>query len=179
MSKKPVPRNILVAGIPGSGKTTYCQWLEQEKGFLHLDFDELLNGRGTRPKLSLIQHLGHTAEEFVCAISGKKQPIVIDWGFPVGGLTLVRLFKESGFAIWWFDGDRNAAKESFVQRGTVSLDAFTAQMQSIENGWLPIKDVIGDNIINTVTAGPTHVTAESIYERMFSRCASRTERANG
>ncbi len=87
------------------------------------------------------------------------------------GLTLVRLFKDNGFAIWWFDGDRNAARESFVRRGTEdrSLEAFTAQMQSIENGWLPIKDVIGDNIINTVSAGPTHAAPEDIYRRMFAR----------
>jgi shikimate kinase len=38
-------RTLLVCGIPGSGKTTYCRWLAQQKGFDHLDFDELLSGR--------------------------------------------------------------------------------------------------------------------------------------
>ena len=33
-----IPQHVLVGGIPGSGKTSYCRWLEQEKGFLHLDF---------------------------------------------------------------------------------------------------------------------------------------------
>lgn len=169
MTKKSVSRNILVAGIPGSGKTTFCQWLEREKGFVHLDFDELLQARGTEQKLALIRCLGHTAEEFLSAISRQEQPIAIDWGFPLEGLSLVRLFKQSGFAIWWFDGDRNAARESFVQRGTVPLERFTVQMQSIEEEWSRIEDVTGDNIINVVTAGPTHPAPEYIYRRMFPR----------
>jgi len=47
MNKTSALQNILVAGIPGSGKTTYCQWLEQQKGFLHLDIDELSKENGT------------------------------------------------------------------------------------------------------------------------------------
>src|SRR6266481_3695643 len=129
MKQKTASRNILVAGIPGSGKSTYCQWLEQEKGFLHLDFDELLQGRGTEPKLELIRCLSHTAETFVGVISKLDQPIAIDWGFPPGYLSLVNLFRLNGFAIWWLDGDRDAAKASFIQRGTPdrSLEAFAAQ----------------------------------------------------
>lgn len=169
MSKGTVPQNILVAGIPGSGKTTYCQWLDEERGFLHLDFDELSKGNGTDLKRALFGCLRHTAEKFLRAISELEQPIAIDWGFPPGMITLVRLFKLNGFTIWWFDGDRDAAKESFVQRGTVSLEAFIVQMQSIEENWNQIEDEIEDNIITTVSAGPAYTTPEHIYMRMFSR----------
>jgi len=102
----------------------------------------------------LIRCLGHTPKEFLSAISRQEQPIAIDWGFP--------LFKQSGFAIWWFDGDRNAARQLFVQRGTVPLERFTVQMQSIEEEWSRIEDVTGDNIINVVTAGPTQPAPEYI-----------------
>ena len=51
MNERIVAQNVLVAGIPGSGKTEYCRRLEREKGFLHLDFDELLTGHGTEEKL--------------------------------------------------------------------------------------------------------------------------------
>jgi predicted ABC-type ATPase len=110
MNERIVAQNVLVAGIPGSGKTEYCRWLEREKGFLHLDFDELLTGHGTEEKLALIEQLRRTAEEFVFAISKQGKPIVIDWGFPLGSLSLVRFFKQNGFAMWWFDGDRAAAE---------------------------------------------------------------------
>jgi hypothetical protein len=36
---------------------------------------------------------------------------------------------------WWFDGDRSAAQEAFTHRGTVSLQAFKAQMAAIEREW--------------------------------------------
>ena len=42
-------------------------------------------------------------------------------------------------------------------------------MQSIEEEWSRIEDVTGDNIINVVTAGPTHPAPEYIYRRMFPR----------
>jgi hypothetical protein len=87
MNERIVAQNVLVAGIPGSGKTEYCRWLEREKGFLHLDFDELLTGHGTEEKLALIEQLRRTAEEFVFAISKQGKPIVIDWGFPLGSLS--------------------------------------------------------------------------------------------
>ena len=163
-----VPPKILISGIPGSGKSTYCRWLEQEKGFIHLDFDELLNGRGSERKLMLIQHLSNTAVDFIRAIAEEKRPIVIDWGFPVAGLSLIRLFKLSGITIWWFDGDRAAAEESFIRRGTVPLEAFRAQMRSIAQGWSQIEEVIGDNVIYAVNAGPSYATPEIIYQRMFS-----------
>jgi hypothetical protein len=164
-------RNILVAGIPGSGKTTYCQWLEQEKGFLHLDIDELLQDRSTEQKLALIDCLRHTAEKFLRAISKLEQPVAIDWGFPPWLLSLVELFKVSGFSIWWLDGDRDAAKAAFIQQGTPgrSLEAFAVQMKSIEQDWPRIQEVFEDNIIYSVSAGRTHAAPEYIYGRMFSR----------
>lgn len=174
MHKKVEQKHILSAGIPGSGKTTYCRWLEQEKGFLHLDFDELLDGRGTEQKLSLIECLHHSAKEFIRAISDQGQPIAIDWGFPLSMLTLIRMFKANQIAIWWFDGDRNAARESFVRRGTVPLKDFAAQIESIEKEWAQIDHIVEGNVINTVTAGPAHTSPEYIYSRMFQGEVDRT-----
>lgn len=96
-----------------------------------------------------------------------RQLTVIDWGFPLASLSLVRLFTLSGFPIWWFDGDRDAARESFIRRATVPAQAFTDQMASIDEGWFQIEDLIKDSIITVVSAGPTHAEPEYIYGRMF------------
>src|SRR5712691_7552921 len=32
--------HFLISGIPASGKSTFCRWLEEKKGFLHLDVEE-------------------------------------------------------------------------------------------------------------------------------------------
>jgi hypothetical protein len=56
---------VHVCGIPGSRKSSYCKWLEGQKEFLHLDFDELLRGLGTPHKLSLIALLQKNPDAFV------------------------------------------------------------------------------------------------------------------
>jgi hypothetical protein len=169
MSEKVTPQRILVAGIPGSGKTTYCAWLEQKKGFLHLDIDELSRDNGSQFKLDLFDELKHSAKRFMLAVSGIQQPIVVDWGFPLPLLDLVKCLNASGFGIWWFDGNRPAARVSFERRGTVPVEVFDVQMKSIEEHWQGIEDLFDRRIVNTVSEGPTHATPEHIYRKMFSQ----------
>jgi len=164
---------ILVCGVPGSGKTTYCAWLSQEKGFDHLDFDLLFLGRGKPVHLELFQVLKKSHKDFIHKILRKKKPTVIDWGFPPTSLDLVRFFKKNGIKIWWFDGDREAALQSFNARGTVSTDAFNVQMGSIEQCWAQIKEVIGNQLINSVMKGPKHLPPETIFEEMFGRATEQ------
>jgi len=158
---------VYVCGIPGSGKTNYCEWVEREKGFLHLDFDQLLGGHGVPLKLALVGRFRENPEEFISELSKRRQPVVIDWGFPISCLPIVRLFQKKGIEIWWFDGDRAAACEAFAKRKTVSLVAFHAQMKSVQDNWSQIEEVVGHNVIETVTAGPVHAAPEWIFTQMF------------
>lgn len=160
---------VHVCGIPGSGKTSYCEWLERQKGFLHLDFDQLLRGLGTQTKLSLIALLQGNPDAFISRLSQEGQFTVIDWGFPLSMLPRVRWFQQKGTATWWFDGDREAARQAFIKRGTVSLEAFRVQMDSIEKNWRAIKEIVGTRIIKTVSPGPTHATPEWIFDQMFGQ----------
>lgn len=92
---------------------------------------------------------------------------MIDWGFRPADISLVRQLQAGGIAVWWFDGDREAALQSFTARGTVSLAAFRAQMDAIVTAWSQIKEVIGDRLINAVASGPKHLAPERIFEEMF------------
>jgi len=168
MAKKASGKNrtILVCGIPGSGKTTYCTWLAQRKGFDHLNFDELLSGSGAPAHLDLIALLRTKPKDFIHKLSRRRRT-VIDWGFRPADISLIRLLQAGGIAVWWFDGDREAALQSFTTRGTVSLVAFRAQMDAIETAWSQIKEVIGDRLIDTVASGPKHLALERIFEEMF------------
>lgn len=159
-------RIVLVCGIPGAGKTTYSKWLAQQKGFDHLDFDELLSGRGTPAQLQLIGLLKTSPKDFVHRLS-RRGCTVIDWGFPLASIPLIRELQERGISVWWFDGDREAALQSFTARGTVSREAFRNQMGAIEKGWNQIKEIIGERVIKTVAAGPTHLAPEKIFVEMF------------
>jgi hypothetical protein len=174
MNERNAPPRILVAGIPASGKTSYSAWLEREQGFLHLDLDELEKGNGTEKNLDLRDCLRHSAERFLRVVSEVPQPIVLDWGFPPTLLTLADCLNQNGFAIWWFDGDRQVARESFIRRATVPIDAFDIQMKSIEEYWQRIQNVFDENLIYTVSDGPNYATPEYIYSRMFSKRRPRT-----
>jgi len=156
-----------VCGIPGFLKTIYSNWLAQQKGFNHLDFDELLSGRGSPRQLELIGLLKTSPKGFVHKLS-RRGRTVIDWGFPPVNIALVRALQERGISVWWFDGDREAALQSFTARGTVSLDAFRIQMDAIEEAWNQIKEIIGNRIINAVTAGPTYLASEKIFVEMYA-----------
>jgi adenylate kinase len=162
-------RIVAVCGIPASGKTTFCEWLERERGFLHLDFDQLLCGRGNQLKLSLTDALRHESAKFISMISERGQSTVIDWGFPVMNLPIVRELRDAGVAIWWFDGDRTAARTAFRNRRTVPLPAFDAQVAAIESNWAKIREVIDDHVIQTIALGVTYTTPEWIFEKMFGQ----------
>jgi hypothetical protein len=34
------PNSLLLAGVPATGKSSFGNWLEEQKGYLHFDFDE-------------------------------------------------------------------------------------------------------------------------------------------
>jgi hypothetical protein len=113
--------------------------------------------------------LRHSAERFLKIIAKIEKPIAVDWGFPPGYLTLVEMLKLSGFAVWWLDGDREAALESFIGRGTVSPEAFGVQMKAIVENWPKILDLFEDNMIYAVSTGPSYATPEFIYSKMLAK----------
>ena len=40
MEKLLPPSSLLLAGLPATGKSSFGNWLEENKGYFHLDFDE-------------------------------------------------------------------------------------------------------------------------------------------
>jgi hypothetical protein len=61
----------------------------------------------------------------------------------------------------------DAARDSFIHRGTVSIECLDVQMGGIARDWSAIRRVVGDRIINTVKSGPEYQNPELIFARMF------------
>jgi hypothetical protein len=112
-----------------------------------------------------------SASALVTALKTGRRPVVIDWGFPTQCLSVVAALKAAGVQIWWFDGDREAARQAFTRRGTVSVQALAVQMAGIEKAWPRIQAVIGPHVIETVSAGPRFVEPGSIFTLMFGPAA--------
>jgi hypothetical protein len=169
---------LLLSGIPASLKSTYAGWLEREKGFLHLDFDGVLWGKGQQRKLCSIDTLQRSIPSFIEETRRRASPTVIDWGFPSESLQTVGMFKEAGAELWWFDGNRQAARASFINRARETerltgeflhnrIREFDKQISFIEQAWPSIKLLFHPHIIKTVTRGPTYTPPEEIFQRML------------
>lgn len=143
---------FVVAGIPGTGKSTFSRWLATERGFVHHDVDS----RGVPT--------GDTIA---------RRPIVVDWGFPAhetalsSCLNVIKEWKTMGAQLWWFDGDRDMALQSFIRRGTVSKAAWDYQLLGISQNWAKIEAVI-DHRIDVVGPDGTYLSPEKVYEMMVS-----------
>jgi hypothetical protein len=174
----PRSNTLLLSGIPASLKSTYAGWLEREKGFSHLDFDELLWGKGQQRKLRSIDTLQRSIPSFIEETRRRALPTVMDWGFPSESLQTVGMFKEAGAELWWFDGNRQAARVSFINRARETerltgeflhnrIREFDKQISFIEQAWPLIKLLFQPHIIKTVKRGPTYMQPEEIFHRMF------------
>ena len=157
-------RLLLLSGIPASGKSTYGQWLADNKGFLFLDAENegSLDGVGLRPLWNSMFSPGAAVVPFVQALRQLGQPIALDWGFPPACLPVIEALKHAGFEIWWFDGDRAAARQSFITRNTVPIGCFDLQIQNIDKYWRDIKRVFGDHVIETIAAGSSYLDHRQI-----------------
>jgi hypothetical protein len=128
--------HFLISGIPASGKSSFCSWLEEKKGFLHLDVEKngVLDRHGLTTAWDTLFDPNASAAPFIEALEKFKRPVVIDWGFPPEYLDTVRKLFEAGVMLWWFAADWAVARRKFIQRGTVkgSVAVFDIQIRKIE-----------------------------------------------
>lgn len=161
-----------LSGIPGSGKTTYSQWLEKEKGFKHLEFDKLLTGRGNRDDLVLIQKV-NLPKAFIDAVKLGGRPTVLDWGFrPYHDFDRVRAVSQEGVIPWWFEADVQAARNSFQRRGDVDIGMFEIQMSAVGSRWPEMQHLFNGRVIKALQADGSFLSAEEIFEQMFGHSSS-------
>ncbi len=126
--------HFLISGIPASGKSTFCRWLEEKKGFLHVDVEEtgVLDRYGLVTAWDTLFGTGASAAPFLAELDRFRRPLVIDWGFPPEHLDAVRKLSEAGVMLWWFAADWAVARRKFKERGTLPVGVFDIQIRKIE-----------------------------------------------
>lgn len=159
--------HLLIAGIPGTGKSTFARWLVLERGYVRCP-------SGEEPGANFLPDIDEARRG--------SDNVVIDWGFPVGMLDTVRALIASGVEPWWFDGDRNAALESFLARTghPATKAAWDVQLRNIEDHWDDLASTFEGRILDVISPGPVHLSNEERWERIEShRDASLSGDAEG
>ena len=112
--------HLLVSGIPASGKSAFCKWLEREKGFLHLEVEKVgvLDRPGLAQAWNALFAADASAAAFLEALEKFKRPVAIDWGFPPEHIAAVKKLFQGGVMLWWFAADWAVARRKFKERGT-------------------------------------------------------------
>lgn len=165
--------HVLIAGLPGAGKTHFCRWLEADRHYHHIEADhaavfdpavQLLVAAGT-------VNVSRSAESF----KARGPDVVLEWGFPPPALGRVRQLVKAGFEPWWFGGDEGAARLAYLARGDRPVEAFDGQVASIRASWVRIARVFDGRVLETVRAagsGFAHLPPEEILLLMGERMRS-------
>src|SRR5229473_5754800 len=140
--------HFLVSGIPASGKSTFCRWLEEKKGFLHLDVEKpgVLDRYGLATAWGPLFDARASATPFIEALEKLKRPVAIDWGFPPECLDTVRKLFDSDVMLWWFAADWSVARRKFMERGTLPVELFDIQIRKIQAALPDIKSLFRSHV---------------------------------
>lgn len=114
---------LLITGLPATGKTTIGNYLQDNYGFLHVDFED-----GTS-----IKKFEKDPQQFLDGL--KNQPkVVISWGFvPVKKhIQMVEFLTSHNFDLIWFQGNYLTSLLTFIRRDKVgNLAYFFMQISRI------------------------------------------------
>jgi hypothetical protein len=149
------PRPLaLVSGIPATGKSSFGRWLAEHHGFIHIDVE---NGgfRCVNLHAEWVRAVGGPVPDvrpLVDGLSAFNRPVIVDWGYPPSWLPRVGALHAAGVAAWWFDGDHDAARRSFINRGTISVQALDAQMAGIQAVCRELRSFYGARMIPTISS---------------------------
>lgn len=167
------PAFILVWGVSGAGKSRYCNWLAQ-RGYLYLDNDtigqRIRHGSATSlQQLWMLMRVGQAStNDFVNAIAGRR--VVAEFGArpDEASLMQLRLLIDLGASAWWFDGDRVAARQSWLDRDVPADPEFwRIQMTWVEAAWSKVAHIFRSRIVRTIGPGRAYLSPTDIDRLMF------------
>jgi hypothetical protein len=163
------PKHFLVSGIPASGKSAFCRWLEANNDYVHLDVEKsgVLDCHGLATAWHILLEGQGSAAPFVEGFKKFNRPVVIDWGFPPEHLKAVRRMSEAGIVLWWFTADPSVARREFVKRQQPSVEMFDVQMKKIQSSLTDIESVFGSHNINALPSSGLYASPEKILECML------------
>jgi hypothetical protein len=174
--------HFLISGIPASGKSTFCRWLEEKKGFLNLNVEEdgVLNRHGLSQAWNTLFDATGTAAPFIVALEKFNRPVVIDWGFPPEHVNTVRKLFDGGLMLWWFAADWAVARRKFTARGNKgSVEDFDIQLRKIEAALPDINAIFRSHKEYTLPSTGIYPPPDQIWDSMLDTLVEPSRRRLG
>ena len=173
--------HFLVSGIPASGKSTFCRWLEEKKGFLHLDVEKpgVLDRYGLATAWATLLGASTSAAPFVRALDRFKRPVVIDWGFPLEHLDAVRKLFDGEVMLWWFAADWAVARRKFELRRYPPVQAFDIQIRKIEAALPEINALFRSHVEYALPSTGIYTPPDKLWKSMLDTLVDSARRRLG
>jgi len=175
--------HLLVSGIPASGKSAFCKWLEREKGFLHLEVEKVgvLDRPGLAQAWNALFAADASAAAFLEALEKFKRPVAIDWGFPPEHIAAVKKLFQGGVMLWWFAADWAVARRKFEGRGSSKrpVDIFDIQIGKIRDALPEINAVFRNHLVYALPSTAIYTPPEEIWKSMIDTLAGPSRRRLG
>jgi len=173
--------HLLISDIPASGKSTFCTWLEEKKGFLHLDVEKpgVLDRCGLATAWATLFDTSASAAPFIEALEKFKCPVVIDWGFPPEHLDAVRKLFDGGVMLWWFAADWTVARRKYKERADPPLHYFDIQIPKIQATLPQINALFGSHVEYALPSTGIYTPPNEIWKSMLDTLVEPARRRLG
>jgi hypothetical protein len=173
--------HFLISGIPASGKSTFCRWLEEKKGLLHLNVEEdgVLDRHGLATAWDTLLDASTMAAPFTQALDKFNRPVAIDWGFPPEHLDAVRKLFEAGVMLWWFAANWAVARRKFQLRRYPHVQYFDIQIRKIEAALPEINTLFGSHKEYTLPSTGIYPSPDKIWKSMLDTLVEPSRRRLG
>ena len=174
---------LLITGMPASGKTSFGDWLRDNRGYVHADLDaaDCLKTAGLPPFWTEKERISSLdsgrLREFVRHLRTLSKPSVLTWTFPTDLVDFGREMTSFGIVAWWFEADRLASRQRYASRSTILRNGvysrgksdttlFDRYVGAVSSNWARIAPIFGERIIRTLGADGRFVDPVSICDRL-------------
>jgi hypothetical protein len=176
-------QTLLICGMPASGKTSFGDWLRDNRGYIHADLDaaSCLKAAGLPPFWTEKERIANLdsgrLREFVRHLRTVGKPSVLTWTFPTDMVDFGREMTSFGVVAWWFEADRLASRQRYAARNTVLRNGvyakgkpdttlFDRYVGAVSSNWARIAPIFGDRIIRTLGSDGRFIDPVSIFDRL-------------
>ena len=156
---------LLITGVPGSGKSYFLKWLERNRGFRVVRYDD--DSHLVDPILRLAAR--GALDEARAVLRGLAQRVAIEFGFPPDrAIPHVEALLGLGVSGWWFDADYPSAYRSYKAREenspdvSLKMEAFYRQVGAIAAHRPEIERLFAGRTIEVLT-GDEYLPEEEIW----------------